>query len=402
MRKKLYICVLLFMSLNVMAQIDVNDPNWECVLDDDFSSNSWETWDSWKIRHPLYETQIENSHIYKNYIAVGSSSYYRTYIPEWKSGVSRSLKEHHVYQRENCQFGNNDNTMTFVSIYKGGADTIPLQCGEYDIPPQFTCDTSHHTLYYTTGKIESDVKYLYGYFEIKCSLPIHAGSFPAFWLFGGRNITGDSYYNEIDIFEYSNGTAQDYYRQFSCGIYCDNDEIPDSLKFISYARVRPTLPNTSQDLRHPHVFGCEWLPDRVTWYVDGNIVNEYTIRDSIPHHPMALKVNYAINNYAVPDCGPYKDKAIWFDGDIMTIDYLKVYQLRTDCSSSISIDTINDLVNFSPSVKESIVFEPTTELIVSDTMNIIMRAADSIILKNDITIPIGAQMTLIVHECPDL
>ena len=69
------------MSLNVMAQIDFNGPNWECVLDDDFSSNSWDTWDSWRIRHPLYETQIENSHIYKNYV-VGSSSYFSPSVKE--------------------------------------------------------------------------------------------------------------------------------------------------------------------------------------------------------------------------------------------------------------------------------------------------------------------------------
>lgn len=399
MKKIVYLCALIILYVNTMAQIDLNDKNWECVLNDDFSNSRWLSWNRWIISHPTYTTPIEDSHIYVDDNVVGTSSFYRSYISEWTSGVSRGLSEHQVYQRENCIFGDTNNNMRFVSIYMGGVDTIPLQCGEYDIPPRHLCDTSHHTLYYTSGKIESDVKYLYGYFEMKCSLPIHTGSFPAFWLYGEKKQSNQAYYNEIDIFEYSYSMAEgNYYYQFSCGIYCDNHN--DTM--VHHAYVKPTLPIGSTDLTHPHVFACEWLPNRVTWYVDGIKVNEEIEYEKIPHHPMMLKVNYAIDNWAVPDHGDYLNKAIWFDGDTMTIDYLKVYQLKTDCSSSITISDIQDLVNFTPSVKQSIVIEPSPSITIPDTTIMTMRASDNIIIKQGVTISSGAQITLIVHDCPDL
>ena len=373
MKKFIYLCGMMLLSVNIMAQIDLNDQNWECILHDGFTNNNWDTWDDWLVSHPC--------------------GHYKAYIPEWPSGVSRGPSEHQVYQRENCQF-NNIGSLSFHSIYRGGLNMQPLQCNasDYTIPPGKTCDTEHQTLFYTSGKMETDVKYLYGYFEIKCSLPIHKGSFPAFWLYG----EGTSYYNEIDIFEYSWGIPNDNnkYRQFTCGIYCDNyNDV-----MVSHARVNPVLPDSWNDLRNFHVFACEWMPDRVTWYVDGTIVNECTVYDEIPHHEMALKMNYAIDNFAVP----YQTNIpIWFDGDEMIIDYLKVYQLKTDCDTDILICNVQDLINYQPSVKRSITIEPSSEFTAPINTNVTMRAVDSIVINNGFSIPNGAQMILLTQSCPD-
>lgn len=374
MKKIIYFCGMMLLSLNMMAQIDTLDQNWECVLNDDFTDNGWDTWYNWSIIHPF--------------------GHYKAFIPEWPSGVSRGPNEHHVYQRENCQFSNNG-ILRFISVYEGGPNAQPLQCGNYCIPPGKTCDTEHQTLFYTSGKIETDVKYLYGYFEIKCSLPIHKGSFPAFWLYGGS----DNYYNEIDIFEYSWGipNTNHKYNQFTCGIYCDNYHNV----IVSYAREEPFLPGASADLRQPHVFACEWMPDRVTWYVDGTIVNECTEYEKIPHHAMALKVNYAIDNYAVPSNGPQMNQPIWFDGDEMTVDYIKVYQLKTNCDTDILISNALGYANYQPSVKKSIRIEPLSEFTAPTNTNVTMRAVDSIVIKQGFSIAQGAQMTLLTQPCPE-
>lgn len=373
MKPFVYFCILLFVNIDAMAQIDPYDNNWDTLVHDEFTNNSWNTWNEWKISHP--------------------KGYYKAFF--WESGVTHGSAEHQVYQRDNVMF---DNTGTFrlVSNYVGGTDTIPLACGDYDIPNGYSCDASLNELYFSSGAFETGPKYLYGYFEIKCSLPVHPGSFPAFWLYN----RGNTFYNEIDIFEYSNSlNPQDPYRQFTCGLYCDNShKAPDSLKKISQARVYPILPNGSNDLTHYHVFACEWLPERVTWYVDGDVVNEYTNYDSIPHHPMTLKVNYAINNHVLQS--PY-GKPKWIDGDEMDIDYLKVFQLKTNCDTDVLITNAQGLSNYQPSVKKSITITPTNMLTVPINSNINMRAVDSIVINKNFVLPQGAQITLQTQMCPE-
>lgn len=370
MKKIVYLCGMMLMTTNMMAQIDPNDRNWECVLNDDFNNNRWDTWDSWLISHP--------------------QGHYKAFIPEWPSGVSRDSSEHQVYQRENCLFGN-DGSLRLVSVYEGGANLQPLQCGDYDIPPEKNCDTDHRTLFYTSGKIETEAKFLYGYFEIRCSLPTHEGSFPAFWLYGA----GNNYYNEIDIFEYSNGMDPLYeYRKYNCAILCNNYDINNP---VVTAQTFATLPAESSNLRDFHVFGCEWMPDRVTWFVDGVAVFEELNSENIPQYPMALKINYAIDNYAVPHT---THVPIWFDGDEMIIDYIRVYQLKTDCEDDVVIQNVQDLMDYQPSVKHSISFEPTAELIVPTDTDITMRA-ETITIGNGFTLPYGAKMTLRTQICPE-
>lgn len=368
MRKFAYLCTMMLLSLNMTAQIDPYDHNWDTLLLDHFTSNTWNTWQQWSISHPV--------------------GFYKAFIPEWPSGVSRGAAEHQVYQRENCVFDNNGG-MRLVSVYEGGVNNLPLTCGNYDIPPGKTCDTSHHTLYYSSGKIESGDKYLYGYFEIRCSLPIHKGAFPAFWLYG----QGTNYYNEIDIFEYSWGcSGSNHYKQFTCGILCNNT----SVSMDHYARSYPILPAESADLRYPHTFACEWLPERVTWYVDGVVVNEFTDYEHIPHHEMSFKINYAIDNFSFSSQTSQPD---WFDGDVMTIDYIKV--LKADCNTDLLICNIQDVIKYQKTFKKTITIQPANEFVIPENINLNMRAVDSIVIDKGVTFPIGTQITLQMEPCPE-
>lgn len=376
MKKIIYLCGMMLLSLNTMAQIDFNNPNWEQVFYDDFTNTSWDTWNTWEITHPY------------------PMGHYYAYQHESSSGVTHGSNEHQVYQRENCQLGNGE--LKLVCDYVGGPDKLPLQCSDYDLPPGKTCDNSHQTLFYTSGNIQTTIKFLYGFFEIRCSLPVHQGAFPAFWLYG----QGSDYYNEIDIFEYSKGAdSNNTLKQYTCGIYCDNTHpAPSAFHLISQARVEPILPTESEDLSHFHTFACEWLPYRVTWYVDGIAVNEYSNYDSIPHHEMTLKVNYAINNYALT----YQTNIpTWLESDTMRVDYIKVYHLNGDCDSDILITSAQDLMNYLPSVKHSITIEPANDFTAPSNTNVHMMAIDSIVINKGFSLPQGAQMNLQIHPCPE-
>ena len=376
MKKLTYFCGMMLLSLNMMAQIDLDDPNWEQVFYDDFTNNYWDTWDNWEITHP---------------VPVG---HYYSYLKESTSGITHGPNEHQIYQRGNCQFENGE--LWLVSEYKGGPDMLPINCLDYDLPPGKIGDSQHQTLFYTSGNIQTTTKFLYGYFEIRCSLPTHIGSFPAFWLYS----QGDDYYNEIDIFEYSTGVDPNHtYKSYTCGIYCDNTHpAPEDFDDISQARVEPNLSSDSEDLSHFHTFACEWLPECVTWYIDGNVVNEYSNYDSIPHHEMTLKVNYAINNYALTH---NQNMPIWCESDTMRVDYIKVYHLDGDCDSDVLITSVQGLMNYQPSVKHSMTIEPANNFTVPLNANVSMMAIDSIVIEKGFALPQGARMTLQTRHCPE-
>lgn len=376
MKKIAYLCTMMLLSVNMMAQIDLDDGNWDLVFYDEFNSNNWDTWANWKISCP--------SPVY----------HYRSYYNDSEFGVTHGAWEHQVYQRENCQLNNGN--LQFVSMYEGGNNQQPLSCGNYILPPNKICDTTHHTLFYTSGMIETTTSFLYGYFEICCSLPIHKGSFPAFWLYS----SGTNYYNELDIFEYPNGSSfiQNEDKQYTCGLYCDNNHsAPNPLDLISYGKVYPVLPNPSSSLSQFHKFSCEWMPDHITWYCDGHVMNVFDDYEHIPHHPMKLIANYAINGHVLDGL----DQPLWFDGDNMVIDYIKVYQLKTDCDSDVVISTLQDFVNYQPSVKKTIRIAPSTAFAAPSNANLNFRASESIIIGSGFTLPQGAQITLQTQICPE-
>lgn len=91
----------------------------------------------------------------------------------------------------------------------------------------------------------------------------------------------------------------------------------------------------------------------------------------------------------------------WFGNDEMTIDYIKVYQLKTDCNDDVLISNAQDLTDFQPSVKRSIVIEPSSEFAVPQNTDINMRAVESIVIDKGFTIPQGVKITMQTHLCPE-
>lgn len=387
MKQFLYLCMLITICLKTMAQIDLYDRNWDTVFYDDFSS--YRTWDpqTW----------------------ISSDGKWKTLADIWITHGNNGF-EHQIYQYNNCVFDLTDNTVKLVSEYDY-LGTIPTW--HYMIPSHMNgvypniygynnSDNGVDSWYYFSGEIDVNERpFHYGYFEIKCKLPIHPGSFPAFWLYGGEEGTSNDYYNEIDVVEYSNGIITDsinnYYRQFTCGVYCDNEHYAS----ISIARENPILSPNVLDLRNYHVYACEWLPSSVKWYVDGNIVNEYYDRDSIPHHEMNLRTNYAINSYALSD-HLNNGQPIWFDGDVMTINYIKVCQLDTHCNTDAVITCQSDLDNFDYAVMRSIAISPTSRSVtVRNTDHVTFRTTDYVEIEAPFTVEYGGEFTVIIQECPD-
>ena len=392
MKKFIYLCGMMLLSMNMMAQIDLNDSTWKNRLHEDFTL-SGRTWNS--------STFISSDQLWRAYPGYG---------------VSDTIN-HHVYQFTNCHFNDIDETMELVSEYDYHQH-IPRN--EYYIPTWMSTFPSSDGLFYFSGEIDyvnvasqEGGDFRYGYFEIRCKLPQHKGTFPAFWLHSQSTDTSDPYYEEIDIFEHSRNLLESYpywpgyvppptrdsARVFTTGIYHNLTGLFPNFYTESFVRNFPLVPRSSNDLSDWHTFGCEWMPDHVYWYFDGKLVNSYLDKNHIPRHSMTLKTNYAIDEYAVDHD---THQPIWFGSDEMDIEYIYVYQLEWDCDTDETITCQTDLDDFEYGVKKSVAITSTVgEPIVGSTDKITFRVSDSFEITGPFQVESGAEFTIIRQDCPN-
>jgi hypothetical protein len=373
---------MLVLFVQTYAQFINGDKNWDTTpyYIDNFSING-RSWNSGFIDIPL--------------------SNWRAYSRD--SGVSHGSSEHQVYQKQNCVFDDINQNINLVAQF---VSPTPMICSDFDIPPDYPCPSSDFTLYYISGEIDAldyfhpgVQNFLYGYFEIKCKLPVHLGAFPAFWLYGGRD-----HYEEIDIFEYSwHITRPDLHSEspgygspniFTTGLYF-NDVAPTQ---IEYARNFPIIPSTEPNLSEWNTFACEWSPGRVIWYFNGKEINQF-FGDKVPYRPMTLKANYALDNYILDnDEVPITTDLL----DEMVIDYIKVNKLKCNCSDDAIIENNTQLNSFTYEAKNSVtICSSSNNISLPNSTKNVFRAVDHIEITKNFEVPLGAEMELITHDCPN-
>ena len=180
---------------------------------------------------------------------------------------------------------------------------------------------------YTSGLVESlgKVQPQYGKIEASMKIPRGAGLWPAFWMMGTNYFTpgvGWPKCGEIDIMEYS-GASGGFTAAFHTGAY-------------NYLNGGGGVLNTQgfslgdYDTAF-HLYGIEWTPTRVAFYVDGKVVltadkaQMGTTADQWPFdQPFWLKLNLAVG-------GSYGgDPITGAFPKTMEIDWVRVYQQQSD------------------------------------------------------------------------
>ena len=380
MRKIVYLCSMLLCCFDIMAQVDLNDGTWFTSFDYSFSNPNF-TWNDMT---------------------------WRSMDGTWKAYPGNHVthgKEQQIYQVSNCVFDINNQCMTLVSEFDS-QNKIPTH--NYQLPSsmngQYPNSLGYRdSLYYFSGEIDVDTcSYRYGYFEIRCKLPIHRGAFPAFWLWNSGH-----FYEEIDIFEFSwafedsinggqnqnpHGAGNPYC--FTTGIHFNNT----STNHNSYGRNYPMI---SDSLSNWHTFGCEWMPGYVKWYCDGNMVNEFYEKNHIPHRGLILKTNYAIDRYSLRDDN-IENPPEWFDGGIMVIDYIKVWQHHWDCGTDVVIAQQSDLASFDHAVKKSVAITAAQQSVaIGSSDKKTFRITDSFEITGPFQANSGGEMTVIIMDCPE-
>lgn len=389
MKKILYLCAIMLITTDIIAQIDLNDKNWDTLFIEDFSVvRSWSS-NKWQDG------------------STDATSLWRCFASEyWPCGATTAPEHCQAYQPQNAVFSN-DHTMKLIGEFISEND---LLCGEDYAPGPhpYHCDSTglqHPNIHYHSGMIETVKPVGYGYYEIECKMPLHDGISTSLWFWS--NIGGT--YNEIDILEHctkhSNGDLE---RTFLSGIWynplgTNSQYILDSLGNVvvpgahRYANQSYTLPTSSPSLDNYHIFGCLWLPERMAIFCDGNLVTECINPNYIPPHSMRLKITQKEDGYAFDSVS----NSWWTVNDTTSINYVKAFLLKTNCDIDSYIRNITDFNNYVYSVKHTVTLGATTGILsIPDNSNFTIRAVDSIVIDGGFEVPTGASMTLITQECP--
>jgi beta-glucanase (GH16 family) len=170
---------------------------------------------------------------------------------------------------------------------------------------------------YTSAKLLTKGKFeqAYGRFEARMRLPWGQGMWPAFWMLGADIDTNPwPGAGEIDIMEYRGQQPSIVLGSVHGPGYSGGNAITKSYE----------LKNDRFDTGF-HVFGIEWGPDYVNYYVDDVLYNQITPAD-VPGEWVFNKPFYIIINLAVGGSFVGSPNSETLFPQTMLVDYVRVYK----------------------------------------------------------------------------
>lgn len=172
---------------------------------------------------------------------------------------------------------------------------------------------------YSAGEIDTRDKFSqqYGYFEARIKVPSGAGLHSSWWLWPAS----DHWPPEIDIMEVKGNDRTTVYMTLH---WAENGIVrafPEQLDFTGdhFVERRVSGKDFSQDF---HVFGLEWSPQSIAWYIDG--IEWHRTDQHIPHEPFLLELDLALDAY-----GGALDASTILPASLL-VDYVRVYSLPGD------------------------------------------------------------------------
>ena len=170
---------------------------------------------------------------------------------------------------------------------------------------------------YTSARITTQGKFdqAYGRFEARIRVPYGKGLWPAFWLLGNdceTNIWPQC--GEIDIMEYLGDNPTTIFGSAHGPGYSAGEAVTKNY----------VLENDRYDTGF-HVFGIEWTPEYINYYVDDALYQQIT-PDDVPgewvfNHPFYIILNVAVGgNFP----GAPNNETVF--PQTMLVDYVRVYQ----------------------------------------------------------------------------
>jgi beta-glucanase (GH16 family) len=206
-------------------------------------------------------------------------------------------------------WGNNE-----LQYYTNRTENVTVQNGVLIISAK---KESFEGSSYTSARILTKGKFeqAYGRFEARIRLPYGQGLWPAFWMLGA-DIDANPWpaAGEIDIMEYRGQEPTTILGSVHGPGYSGGNAISKSY----------TLENDRFDTGF-HVFGIEWGPEYVNYYVDDVLYNQITPADVtgewVFNKPFFILINMAVGGSFV---GSPNAETVF--PQTMLIDYVRVYK----------------------------------------------------------------------------
>jgi beta-glucanase (GH16 family) len=206
-------------------------------------------------------------------------------------------------------WGNNE-----LQYYTDRKENVTVQNGYLLITAR---KESYEGSLYTSARLITKGKFeqAYGRFETRMRLPWGQGMWPAFWMLGA-DIDDNPWpgAGEIDIMEYRGQEPSTVLGSVHGPGYSAGEAITK----------RYTLENDRFDTGF-HVFGIEWAPDYVNFYVDNVLYNQITPAD-VPGEWVFNKPFYILINLAVGGTFVGSPNSETVFPQTMLVDYVRVYK----------------------------------------------------------------------------
>lgn len=169
----------------------------------------------------------------------------------------------------------------------------------------------------TKGLVEQQ----YGRFEARMRLPYGKGIWPAFWMLGADIDTNPwPGAGEIDIMEYRGQEPTRVLGSVHGPGYCGSEELCEETAVSTTFELENDRFDTGF-----HVFGIEWGPNFVNYYVDDVLYNQIT-PDDVPGEWVFDKPFYILINLAVGGTfvgGGPNDETVF--PQRLLVDYVRIY-----------------------------------------------------------------------------
>lgn len=356
--KKTILIVPLLSFLWIFGQTPANDPHWELVWEDNFNTLNTNVWlVQNNFDHYGGEPQVYTNRLHNVFVSNGSL-------------VLRVRKETY-----SCPTGS---------------------LNQWECARQFKTGRPYR---YTSGWVETKQAYntQYGYIESRIKLPYGYGFWPAFWTFVGDGVSGSNA-AEIDIFEMLGSNPPNIVGTNVHKFYCPAQTVTCATLYQQLCpNDNPNILCHGEDLipvnfnyTSWHIYGIEWTPSKIIWYIDGYPVRIFPNPGIVD--PVRIILNFALEPWAPPN------NTTPFPSD-MLIDYVKVYDIKKDCSNNLNVCNYN-FGAYDNKVKKSITIGDGSCInSLSVGQNIFLRASEGVLINGDFTVPDGAQLYIDVNTC---
>ncbi len=167
---------------------------------------------------------------------------------------------------------------------------------------------------YTSARLKTQnlKQFTYGKIEARIKRPIGQGLWPAFWMLGANiNTVSWPACGEIDVMEYVNTDNRVYGT-----VHWDNN---------GHAQYGGNTATTDDY----HIYGIEWTPAAIRWYVDGVKYHEINIANNAGGTEEFQRPFFLLLNLAVAGDWPGQTVDESKLPATMFVDYVRVYQLTS-------------------------------------------------------------------------